>query len=101
MGYRTLEESEAIVTPLDAEIVADVFTPIVQMILGKRETTIVWPTTVFLSGDKPNQPASLIATQAYAIALARSGEQPKTARSLLEKAQRIGGEELRQQKTGR
>lgn len=38
------------------------------------------------------QPASLIATQAYAIALARSGEQPKAARSLLEKARRIGGD---------
>lgn len=38
------------------------------------------------------QPSSLVATQAYAIALAASGEQPKAARSLLEKAKRIGGD---------
>jgi predicted Zn-dependent protease len=38
------------------------------------------------------QPASLVATQAYAISLAKAGEQPKTARSLLEKARRLGGD---------
>lgn len=38
------------------------------------------------------QPSSLIATQALGIALAAAGEQPKTARSLLEKARRIGGD---------
>lgn len=38
------------------------------------------------------QPGSLIATQALAISLAASGEQPKAAGSLLKKARRIGGD---------
>jgi tetratricopeptide (TPR) repeat protein len=38
------------------------------------------------------QPASLVATQAYAISLVAAGQQPKVARSLLEKARRIGGD---------
>jgi Flp pilus assembly protein TadD len=38
------------------------------------------------------QPASLLATQALGMALAAAGERPRAARSLLDKARKIGGD---------
>jgi hypothetical protein len=60
-GYAPLESAAADLAPGDVEIVNRALAPIVQMTLAAKPAPIVWPTSVFFSGDQPGSPASLVA----------------------------------------
>ena len=61
VGYEPLEAASTGLTPHEAELVNRALAPIVQMSWSPDPAPIVWPTSVFFSGDQPGSPASLVA----------------------------------------
>ncbi|HEY1941197.1 MAG TPA: hypothetical protein VGH40_03655 [Roseiarcus sp.] len=60
-GYAPLEAASTELAPREAEIVNRALAPIVQMSRSPDPAPIVWPTSVFFSGDQPGSPAALVA----------------------------------------
>jgi hypothetical protein len=60
-GYVVPERAADGLTAPEIQIVTAALAPIVRAIAGGEAAPIVWPTAVFFSGDRPNQPASLVA----------------------------------------
>ncbi len=61
-GYAKPLRGQGRSTEVGAQIIADVLDPVIEMARGDVVRPIVWPTEVFLSGDRPNEPAPLVAT---------------------------------------
>ncbi len=60
-GYAPLEAASIGLAPGEAELVNRALAPIVQMSRSPEPEPIVWPTSVFFSGDQPGSPATLVA----------------------------------------
>ena len=60
-GYAPLELASAAMTPEEVATINGVLAPIVRMSRSPAPAPIVWPTSVFFSGDQPGRPASLVA----------------------------------------
>src|SRR5262249_13569113 len=65
-SYKPVGEWSSDLTPSEATIVDQVLKPIVLMALKEECTPIKWPYQVLLSGDRPNEPAPMIAEVAGA-----------------------------------
>jgi hypothetical protein len=60
-GYALLKEAQAQFSAKEIAMIGGVLVPLVQMALRDDAGPIVWPIETFLSGDRPDTPASLIA----------------------------------------
>ncbi len=60
-GYERLEEGSARFTAQEIAMISDVLGPLVQMSFLDAPRPVIWPTQAFLSGDRPDTPASLVA----------------------------------------
>ncbi len=60
-GYEPLEEAETRFTPKEIAMIGGVLSPLIQMSFSENAGPVVWPTEAFLSGDRPDTPASLVA----------------------------------------
>ena len=58
--YAPLSEPQTAFEPRQAAMVADVLSPLIQMIIRDSPGPVVWPIETFFSGDRPNMPASLV-----------------------------------------
>jgi hypothetical protein len=60
-GYEPLEEGAARFTAQELAMISGVLGPLIQMSFLDNARPIVWPIQAFLSGDRPDTPASLVA----------------------------------------
>jgi hypothetical protein len=60
-GYEPLEEGVARFTAQELVMIGGVLGPLIQMSFLDNARPIVWPIQAFLSGDRPDTPASLVA----------------------------------------
>jgi len=60
-GYASLDDARAAFSAKEAAMIGGVLAPMLAMSLGGDATPIVWPIESFLSGDRPDTPASLVA----------------------------------------
>jgi hypothetical protein len=60
-GYEPLEDAQTRFTPKEIAMIGGVLSPLIQMSFRESAGSIVWPTEAFLSGDRPDTPASLVA----------------------------------------
>ena len=60
-GYETLENARAQFTAKENATIGGVLGPLIQMSFRDTAENIIWPIETFLSGDRPDTPASLVA----------------------------------------
>ena len=60
-GYEPLDEAQAQFAPKEIAMIGGALSPLIQMSFSENAGPIVWPTEAFLSGDRPDTPASLVA----------------------------------------
>ena len=60
-GYERLEDARAEFTAKENATIGGVLGPLIQMSFRDRAENIIWPIETFLSGDRPDTPASLVA----------------------------------------
>jgi hypothetical protein len=60
-GYEQLEEARQRFTPREIVMIGGVLAPLIQLSFREDAGPIVWPNEAFLSGDRPDTPASLVA----------------------------------------
>ncbi|HTR12065.1 MAG TPA: hypothetical protein VMI72_02125 [Roseiarcus sp.] len=60
-GYAKPEDARGSFSNKEAAMIGGVLTPMLQMSVSGDPTPIVWPIETFLSGDRPDTPASLVA----------------------------------------
>jgi hypothetical protein len=53
---------EQTLSAADREIIAQVVGGLIEMAQGKLASPVIWPASIFLSGDRPNEPAPRIAS---------------------------------------
>jgi hypothetical protein len=60
-GYERLEDARARFTTKENATIGGVLGPLIQMSFRDSAENIIWPIETFLSGDRPDTPASLVA----------------------------------------
>jgi hypothetical protein len=60
-GYERLEDARAQFTAKENAAIGGVLGPLIQMSFRDSAENIIWPIETFLSGDRPDTPASLVA----------------------------------------
>lgn len=59
-GYEPLDEAQTRFTPKEIAMIGGVLSPLIQVSFSENAGPVVWPTEAFLSGDRPDTPASLV-----------------------------------------
>ncbi len=59
-GYEPLDEAQTKFGPKDTAMIGGALSPLIQMSFSENAGPVVWPTEAFLSGDRPDTPASLV-----------------------------------------
>jgi len=60
-GYAKPDDARAAFSAREAAMIGSVLAPMLEMSIGDNTAPIVWPIESFLSGDRPDTPASLVA----------------------------------------
>jgi hypothetical protein len=60
-GYERLDQARTRFTPKEIAMIGGVLAPLIQLSFREDAEPIVWPNEAFLSGDRPDTPASLVA----------------------------------------